>query len=92
MQLTRKVGTGCTGRPAAATQRWELAADLGHVSTPWGELDRLPAPPDLWWQTQGVQPVVRVELEQLKSGVLRGQLLIETPSFCLETWTAEGTR
>lgn len=92
VKLVRRVGSGCTGRPAAATQVWELAPDLGHVSTPWGELERLPAPPDLWWQTEGEQPVVRVELEQLKVGVLRGQLLIETPSFCLETWAAEGSR
>lgn len=92
VRLARRVGSGCTGRPAAATQRWELATDLATLSTPWGELERLPAPPDLWWQTDGEQPVVRVELERLKDGVLRGQLLIETPSFCLETWAAEGER
>lgn len=88
--LEREHGTGCTGRPVAGTERWEVAGDLGTLTTPAGVLYRLPAPPAVWWQTQGAQPVVRVELAP--GSALRGQLLVEFANGCLETWTAEGKR
>jgi hypothetical protein len=83
--LKRTHGDGCTGLPVAASELWELAADLATLTTPQGELEQLT--PVMWELDE--KPVVRFELEPGEN--LRGVRVVET-GFCLEVWSVVGVR